>query len=61
MLKKVVHWIYYFLTYAVIGWVFETLVIMFLQGRFELRGVLFVTDFAGLTLFWGFPAIAIYG
>ena len=60
-IKDISRWAFFFLAAAMFGWVFETIAVTAYDGRFALRGVLFVSHVDGLTVPWGFPAIAVYG
>jgi uncharacterized membrane protein len=52
---------FYFLVFAFLGWIFETVCFVIFNHQLALRGILFVSHFGDFTLVWGLPMIPLYG
>jgi len=50
-----------FIACGIIGWVFETVIVLIQQGMITDRGILFISHINGFPIVWGLPFIMIYG
>ena len=54
--------LFYFLVFGFIGWIFETIAIIFDCGQFMARGIFFIHYRPnGFPIIWGLPFILMYG
>jgi len=60
-MKYVYEILFCFLCCGIIGWVYETIFVLFQSGRMTDRGILFISHIHGYPFIWGLPLILIYG
>jgi len=59
--KTILEIFFCFICCGIIGWVYETLVVLIQMGEMTDRGILFISRINDFPLVWGLPFIMIYG